>query len=179
MATVKCPICGKGNKKEDTEKVGKRYCCKEHAEQYQQELENKKTPQDKGMPGYPELIELVCTLCGIKAPTGMILRQIQNYRQTYNFTYEGMRATVLYCTQWATNRVELNTETGLSFIPYRYDEARHFYEELQRLHDYHEAINVPEATEQERVVKINVNDLRNGRQRVLGLVDIESLGGEE
>lgn len=174
MASVKCPVCGNSIDKDTAVHVGKRYCCADHAEQYKTELEKKKqkaqAPPEPS--GYKELIQTVCETFGIDAPTGMILKQIQTYKKAYNFTYDGMRATIVYCLFWSGRKPVPNLEQGLSFLPYKYDEAKEFYAQLKASSEHTKKA----GTEQEpQVITIDSEKLAKARFRRTHMIDISQL----
>ena len=178
MASVKCPVCGNRIEKESAVHVGRRYCCAEHAKQYETELKKTKSKpaQSSSAPpvqsGYKELIEAVCQAFDIDAPTGMILKQIQNYKKAYDFTYNGMRFTLQYCLHWSKQASQLNLEHGLSFIPYKYHEAREFFERLKESarHTQQAGAEISSQT-----INIDADKLERARFRRTGYIDIELL----
>lgn len=179
MAKVKCPVCSSQIDKADAVQIGRRYCCKEHEEEYRSIIAKKVPSSHASQPtessSYKSLIEIVCTLFEIQAPTGMILKQIQAYHKTMEYTYDGMRATLIYCAKWADPAVEFDLERGIAFIPYRYDEARRFYTDVNAVKSHLATVDANRTFQRERVVEINECDLEESKHKLIKLMDISSM----
>lgn len=59
------------------------------------------------------------------------LKQIKQFREEYNFSYTGMKLTLLYCKN--VLNLEFSTSRGLGIIPYKYEEAKKDYMKKQQL----------------------------------------------
>lgn len=57
-------------------------------------------------------------------PPGL-LKQIKQFKQEYNFSYTGMKLTLLYCKN--VLHLEFSPSRGLGIIPYKYEEAKKEY----------------------------------------------------
>lgn len=122
---VKCPICGTLNDKENTIEISKRYYCKECGENYLAEREAKKNDWDR-------LFEYICKIYNIDKPTGMMFKQLKEFREEpYNYKDSGMFATLRYI--YEIEEIPLKEGVGLGLIPYYYDKTRKYYEDLQRI----------------------------------------------
>lgn len=73
-----------------------------------------------------ELYNTIKQLYKIPYPTGMMLRQIKNYKEEFGYTYKGMDQTLRYINN-DDNKITFNHRYGLGIITYRYDEAAEFY----------------------------------------------------
>lgn len=131
MATqVLCPRCNKKNNKEDTVQIGRRYYCIECAKLTKQEKEQKA----EGRESWNLLFDYICELYNIKKPTGMMFRQLKEFRSNpYNFTDEGMYLTLKYYYDTLDNNVIEGT--GLGIIPYYYDKAKEHWETIGKVED--------------------------------------------
>ena len=120
---VKCPICSKMNDKEDTIKIGNRYYCKECAEH-----------KDEYKSDWDLLFEYICKLYNISKPTGMMFRQLKEFRsEPYCFTDGGMYATLRYYHEILGNNVL--DGSGIGIIPYYYDKTRQYYEQMNEVEE--------------------------------------------
>lgn len=177
MAKVKCPVCGKMIARDEAVNIGRRYCCKEHADAFRQEMASRKAKSEsskasKEGPQYRRLVQAICEAYDLSAPTGKILRQIQAYKRDFHFTYDGMRATLIYCLMWANPPVEVDPAFGIAFIPYRYNEAKDFFAELRSLE---QEASAPQPSSRDRIVRINAEDFARARTHVPQLIDISQM----
>lgn len=124
---VKCPTCGALNEKENTTELSGRYYCVECAKKKIEERENKKTDWDL-------LFNYICEIYNIDKPTGMMFRQLKEYRgEPYNYTDGGMYATLKYI--YEIEEKEIKDGAGLGLIPYYYEKTKNHYLDMQRIED--------------------------------------------
>lgn len=155
---VKCPSCSKMNEKEDTMKYNNRYYCKQCYEEL-------KAEKDSNKEDWNLLFEYICKLYNIKKPTGLMFKQLGDYRkEPYNFTNGGMYATLVYYYDTLGNTVLEGT--GLGIIPYYYDKAKKHYIEMQEVEDsldnYSEPINKKievDLTKRNKLTKLDTKSL--------------------
>lgn len=164
-----CSVCGKVSKEENNIFVkGKPYCKSCYQEKYSKEEEAKRNSAD-----YKKLIEFICNLWDLDRPPMHILAQISNFKKTYEgMTYRGMLSTLDYFYNIANNPVNEN-KPSVAIIPYVYDEARHFYEDLR---DIKKNVHLKEA--EKYGVKI-VEILEEEEPLITGLIDIGAIEVEE
>jgi len=125
-ATVKCPVCGKLNNKEDTETYKKRYYCPDC-------LVKKKNENKKNTDGWDDLFEYIKLLYG-HPPTPMMFKQLSDFRkEPYNCTNTGMLLTLKYFYETMENKVIEGT--GLGIIPWAYDKAKLDYIKKKKVND--------------------------------------------
>ena len=167
MATqVLCPRCGKKNNKEDTEQIGKRYYCTECARITKEEKEAKKEDWDL-------LFEYICKLYNIKKPTGMMFKQLKEFRsEPYNYTDSGMYETLKYYYETLENNVIEGT--GLGIIPYYYDKAKEHWNTIFEVENSAEEYKEPKN----QSITINPNSQRDLMKKLqmnkqLNLQDID------
>jgi hypothetical protein len=110
--------CGSKYLKEEMVKVGALNYCKPCAE--------KKEKEKKDRDLLYQTIELIYK---IPYPNGQMLRQIKEFAETRNYTLEGMTKTLCYFVKVQNKKPFLNG--GLSFLPYHYDSAQKYYQELE------------------------------------------------
>ena len=63
---------------------------------------------------------------------GMIISQIKNYRENYNYLYSGMKYTIYYCKEILKMDFDID-KFGIGFIPYNYKKAEEYFLEQQAL----------------------------------------------
>ena len=93
------------------------------------------------------LISYICDIYNIKIPHGMMLHQIKQYKDNYNYTNIGMYYTLKYFYEVMESKVL--EDSGLGIMPYYYDKARKHYEKVFDLEDISENFN-----ESEQFIKI-------------------------
>jgi len=126
------------NEKENTEIIDNRYYCIECAE-------NRKKEKERNKNGWEELFEYICELYNIDTLTGMMFKQIKDFRENYNYKNKGMYLTLKYYYETLEN--EIKEDTGLGIIPYYYERAKQYFLEKQEIIKHteefksHESIN--------------------------------------
>ncbi len=146
---VKCPLCNKLNDKENTTTISNRYYCVECAEKKEKEMARNKD-------GWDELFNYICELYNINTLTGLMFKQIKEFRENYNYTNTGMFLTLKYYYETLENEVKDNT--GLGIIVYYYEQAKQHYIESKKVRKHMEDF---EIDEQIRTVKIKQIDIEN------------------
>lgn len=129
LAKIKCPYCAEYFHREDGIKVQKRYYhpeCLEKKRQENKENELRDVDESKGeSQDYRDLIEYICNKYNTKRPSGMVLKQIKDYKEQYGYTYKGMELALRYFYDTEGNSVK--DDTGVGIIIYVYDRAKNFY----------------------------------------------------
>lgn len=100
-----------------------------------------------------ELYDYICDLYNMKFPTGLIIKQIKEYKEEYGYKYSGMLLTLKYFYEIQENPVKYND--GVGIIPYIYEEAKEYYLDQQRIRK--EAKNIKEISKKENI-EIKKND---------------------
>lgn len=114
-----------------------------------------------------QLIDYVCKLYNIKAPTGMMLMQIKRFHDEFNYKYKGMELTLRYFYEVLDNKPR--DGDGLGIIPYVYEDATEQY--VQSLKIKESASDSSNYESEEITVYINPNK-KNIKK---GLIDIDSI----
>ena len=164
---VKCPVCGKMNDKEDTVIKNKRYYCPACLEQQQKEAD-----------AYKNLIEYVCGLFNIAAPTFLMTAQIKRFKEEYGYTYQGMKATLEYFFEIEDGHSVEDSE-GLGIIPYTYDKCKEFYAEKKRVKKSLEGNTLEDIRSNVKKIKVKNNESIKKNTRSLILINIEDITDEE
>src|SRR5437764_770195 len=82
-----CPKCTQKLSKIDAINHNKRYYHPECFAEKEKEDELKKQYSAH----YKDLIEYICSLYGLDAPTGMILKQVKDFQEDYNYKLQGIK----------------------------------------------------------------------------------------
>lgn len=115
---VKCPICKNMNEKETTVEISGKYYCQECSAIKEKELSKNKDDWD-------ELYEYICSLYNIETLTGMMFKQIKDFRNIHNYTNKGILLTLQYYYETLEN--EVLEDTGLGIVVYYYEQAKKHY----------------------------------------------------
>lgn len=115
-----CKICNEKFPKSDITKYKSKNMCKNCFET------EKKLDQEKN-----DLCQTIKELYGIDYVMPGYLKQIKQFREQYNFSYTGMKLTLLYCKN--VLNLEFSTSRGLGIIPYQYEAAKKDYIKKQNL----------------------------------------------
>lgn len=79
---------------------------------------------------YKELIEFICTHYELEKPTGLILRQIKEYKTEYGWSYAAMTYTLWYCKDVLGK--SFSEKFGVALIKHFYCEAEKYYTEQEQ-----------------------------------------------
>lgn len=138
---VKCLYCGKtfdANSEPFVKPRSNRYA---HADCAAAASANKSQEEkDK-----EELEKYILQLLGISYITPKIKKQIKDYREKYNYTYSGMRKSLVYFYEVQRHTTEKANE-GIGIIPYIYRSAFDYYRaiwEAQQQNERVEQVVVP------------------------------------
>lgn len=63
-------------------------------------------------------------------PTGLMLRQIKEYREQRSYTYKNIAFAVDYIVR--IKKIQLQTQYGIAMVPHFYDEMINYYKDLKR-----------------------------------------------
>jgi hypothetical protein len=146
---VKCPTCEKLNDKENTEVIDNRYYCIECAEKRVEEKARNKDNWD-------ELFDYICELYNIKTLTGLMFKQIKDFRDVYSYTNKGIYLTLKYYYETLDNEVKENT--GLGIVVYYYEQAKQHFIESKEVKKHLEDFEIDEHVNTVKIKKINIED---------------------
>ena len=148
---VKCPACGTMNDKENTKAISNKYYCIECGDIREKKIEKNKD-------GWDELFDYVCELYNIKTLTGIMFKQVKDYRNINNYTNKGMLLTLKYYYETLEN--EVKEDTGLGIVTYFYEEAKKHYIEKLNVKKYMKEF---ELKEEVKTIVINSNNIVNSK----------------
>ena len=74
---------------------------------------------------YKELIDFICENFMLECPTGLILKQIKDYKEKFSYTYAGITYTLWYAK--AILQKNFIMKYGIAIVKYHYEDACNFY----------------------------------------------------
>jgi hypothetical protein len=153
----KCYVCKEEVDKDTSYKKGNRYY---HILCYE-EFEKKKDERK-------ELIDYICQLHNLEAPTGLILKQIKDFQEQYNYTLKGMTLTLKYFHETLGNPVREGD--GIGIIPFMYEEAKKYFILKREVNESLEFLN-----QQKEAKIIEIEPPKFSFTRSIQPIDINSL----
>jgi hypothetical protein len=155
---VKCPYCEEKLPKEEAYAYKKKYYHPKCFQEWEQQKEHRK-----------ELIEYICQLYKLDAPTGMILKQIKEFQEEYGYKLKGMELALRYFYETLGNPVREGD--GIGIIPYVYEEAKKHYIMKKRVEE-----SVKEYMSLDKQPKIvEINSPKFTYTKKSRMIDISSL----
>lgn len=153
---VKCPYCEEKLDKDDAISYKKRYYHEECFNTWRLEAEHRK-----------DLIEFICELHGIDAPTGMMVKQIKDFQVDYEYKLKGIELSLRYFYEILDNPVREGD--GIGIVPYVYEEAKKHYllkQGVQKSIENHNpkenktvVVKTPEFKYEKKIKKIDISQL--------------------
>ena len=92
-----------------------------------------------------ELYMYTAKIFNIKFPTGMMMKQIKDFREEFGYTYKGMTLSLQYWCESLGNT--MSNAKGVGIIPYIYEDAKAFYKERMNVKNAVEDIQDPLMSE--------------------------------
>jgi hypothetical protein len=147
---VKCPVCSASNEKKNTIPYKQRYYCKTCI------TEDEIIEKDEQAEQYKNLIDYICKLYDIKAPSILMVSQIKNFKEDYGYSYMGMQTTLHYFYELQDgNNVE--DSNGVGIIPFVYDDAYNFYLECKEIKYDMQDMQDTDLEDMQQNIVININ----------------------
>jgi NAD-dependent SIR2 family protein deacetylase len=115
---------------------------------------------------YNTLIKTICIYFNIEVPTGLILKQIKQYKAEFQYEYTGMTYTLWYLKEIKRNSFE--EKYGIALIKYEYENAKNYFLQQQSIQN-----SVNNIKHEEKIREIKVNSKKQNRN--LYLVNIDEL----
>lgn len=118
---------------------------------------------------YKQLIQYICENYMIDAPTGLILKQVKEYKNDYFYTYAGITYTLWYIKEILNK--EFIVLYGISLVKFYYDEAKQYYshqEEVTKSMENNKNVEI-----KTKIVKIN--KANTTKKSSNSLIDLENL----
>lgn len=149
-----CKDCGNKITKEDKYTYSNKTYCKNCYDKKMKEKEQ-----------YDSLIKIICDKFNIDVPTGLILKQIKDYKEKFNYVYSGMT----YCIWYSTDilKLKLDLKYGIAFVKFQYENAKDYYESQQKINKSMKDFKVKEVIKKVKICKnksskfiINLDELK-------------------
>lgn len=154
---LKCyGICGSKYFKNELVKVGSLNYCHKCAEI------KIKEQQDRNA-----LYTTIQKVYQIPYPNGQMLRQMKEFGEMRNYTYEGITKTICYCVKIL--KMQLSIRGALSFVPYHYDTAIKYYADLE------EKIKNTKEIKDEKI-RIEIAPIKHDNKKIIEKVFINLEG---
>jgi hypothetical protein len=83
---------------------------------------------------YEMLVNYIENLFGIDYVNAKIAKQIKDFRETYNYTYQGMLGTLVYWYEVRQSTLD-KANGGIGIIPYIYDQAKEYYSTINKTNE--------------------------------------------
>jgi hypothetical protein len=162
--TVQCRYCKEQVDKSEAKVIGKSTYYHSDCLITKQKEEEKK---QKNANEFKDLIAYICELYKLDAPTGMILKQIKEYREEpYNYKLSGIKLSLQYFYETMNN--EVPNDVGIGIVPYVYEEAKKHYLMKRKVE---KSINEFSGNDTELILI----DLHRKRKQTKQLIDISTL----
>lgn len=164
---ARIPKCGRCEKqlltKDERNKIGNRYYCSSCAVAIEREKKE-----------YKALIEQICQYYQLPVPTGLMFKQLKQYKNEAKYTYGGIQYTLWYCKEILN--LSFDEKYGLGMVGYKYKEAEEYFLSQQKIQnsiqDHTPAENNKVTINLSKVYRnntsnllFNVDDLLNGGGR--------------
>lgn len=152
-----CKSCNKKITKEEKVVISNKSYCEECSKKIKQNQED-----------YKNLIDIICQYYNLQCCTGLIFKQIKDYKEQFNYTYNGMS----YCL-WYIKEIEKKPfneiKFGIAYIKYYYEKAKAYYEQQSKI-SQSVSIEKPKENIKKVIIKTKLEDKSNN-----WLFDINSL----
>lgn len=79
----------------------------------------------KNKESYDTLIKTLCEYFHIEQPTGLMLKQIKQYKEDFKYNYDGMTYTLWYCKDILSKK--FIEKYGVAILKYEYENAKQYY----------------------------------------------------
>ena len=122
---------------------------------------NKKVEEHES---YNQLLKTICEYFKIEIVTGLMLKQIKQYKTEFNYTYNGMIYTLWYVKEILNKN--FITQYGVVLIKYEYENAENYYLQQSKIQ---ESVEVGE----EKIKYITIK--KQPKQITNFLIDIDKM----
>lgn len=158
----KCKGCSIEITKEEKYIISGKGYCKTCHDEIQHEKEN-----------YKLLISTICEYFGIDKPTGLIIKQVKQYKDEFDFSNAGIGYTLWYLKEIKNKSFEL--KYGIALVKYHYEEAKQYFDQQQKISD---SVITEKPEVKTREVKLNINKVykKNVNNYTIDLNEL--VGGE-
>jgi len=159
----KCKGCEKTISKEEKYVYSNKSYCKECYDKIQ-----------IGKQEYDLLLKTICQYFNLDQPTGLIFKQIKEYKEQLGYTYGG----ITYCL-WYIKAIEGKSfselKYGIALVKYNYEKAKKYFEQQQKIASSVQS-NIEQGEEAVNEVKVNLGKVYAKKNNFL--INIGDLIGE-
>lgn len=106
----------------------------------------------------------ICRIFNIDIPTGLMLKQIKQFKEELNYTYAGIDYCLWYLTQ--IKGVKLELKYGIALVKFEYENSKNYYIQQCKIQ---ESIKAPKNTEVTKIIKMKTD--RNYKNKFLFNID--------
>lgn len=114
-----------------------------------------------------KLYDLIKKTFSLNFPTGLMLKQIKQFREERQYTYKNIAFTIDYIVR--IKKMRLQMQYGIALIPHYYDEMISYYKDLKRRRE-----QMKDITPRKVTVKMQAPVLEN-EYRKKKLINMEDL----
>jgi predicted RNA-binding Zn-ribbon protein involved in translation (DUF1610 family) len=118
---------------------------------------------------YKTLIDFICTNYEIERPTGLMLKQIKEYKNEYSYSYAAMTYTLWYAKEILSK--QFIERYGVALIKHYYNEAKSFYTDQEKIKN--QMMQLENVEIKTKVVKRKSNSNLNNTNS--SLINLENL----
>lgn len=148
-----CKLCNKQiTKEEKYTYANKTYCI----DCYNIKLQEK---QD-----YDTLIGNICRYFDEDKPNGLILKQVKDYKENFDFCYSGMTYCLWYITEILNKKID--KKYGIALVKFEYENAKNYFTQQQNIKN-----SITKPTNVEVVKKVKLKSHNNFRDKLLINID--------
>lgn len=127
------------------------------------------------------LEEYIKKMFGAEEDIALLIRirkQINTFRDEYNYTYSGILKSLIYFYEIKGNKID-KANGGIGIVPYVYDEAKTYYQRLWKTHQINQAKPIEQyVIPSQRIVKIAIPTPRlRTRNKLFSFLDEEEEDG--
>ena len=106
---------------------------------------------------YTNLKLYICTIFNIDVPSGLVLKQIKQFKEELNYTYAGINYCLWYLTQ--IKGVKLELKYGIALVKFEYENSKNYYMQQCKIK---ESVKPPQNIEIKKIIKMKTNrDYKN------------------
>lgn len=80
---------------------------------------------------YENLLSYICNCFDTERPNGLILKQIKDYKENFNYTYGGIHYCLWYLTE--VKCVRLDIKYGIGLVKFEYENAKDYFTQQQNI----------------------------------------------
>lgn len=140
-----CKLCGKKITKEEKYIYSNKSYCEKC---YNIKLKERED--------YEKLINAICSYFNINKPTGLILKQIKDYKEKFDFEYKWISYCLWYVTYILNKKLDI--KFGIAIVKYEYENSKQYYEKQLEIRN---SVKIDKAKEVIRKVTINNTSIKN------------------